>query len=1187
MREYTACPNAKVVMSLGPTPGLEYTWYNSQTGGSIVLHGEKADKLKVRKCTTAGTCPALESGFSEDPTPGGNSTWWVEPVIKDYNWVLPRIQVVLKQGTDCALPVADADCITKGTLLYKEDFGGNDGEDDIKSTSIPQVIGYRYDMTLDNNSNHNDPVYVIAKQNPIPNAAHTWWSHYDHTFPGIKRGYFAAFDADLKEGQFYEVPISNLCKGTRLYFSAWLVSLCKNVPQKAAVAQLQFILEDKNSITGKTDTIAQFYTGPLKDDASANQWKHYGFDFELPEDKSDLVLKIINDGEGGDGNDFGIDDIEIYICTPHVNLLNSEKDVTICKGSTIELKAEFINNYTFYNNVYSYLLKNTGNPNNPSDWVPLLPPTDLGSCAVGAKKTFAEFTDAVNSTCYYRLAVSGSPTFSNYNCLAMSDIVKVNTKDCLALNTDRATVQKYWTVNINLLKNDVLDNNFFPRNFSLKDSIIKKPKAGEIYNTANDSIITYVNNGKMPHQIDTFQYRIRLGSQSATGNVFVYILDDSLGAAICMTPYGANNTYTPRLAHQPNVTFEWYNYDGSVTVPPIGNNFHYINPLNYSDRYRSDYMVIPKGTEGGDFPPGDYYLYREDNNEGNGTFPTRYDFLWTGAVDTLWENPRNWMLVYYKDRRYSYPVECPPSPCTSVVIPSSAERFPVLADSAYCGYLYMKDRAMIKNPHVLKNTIGHLEIELYLRPDSERDRFITWSAPIAGMNTGSYFYALHGGKNINDKNYNDIFINLFQQKNPDPSSSTEYQAEVSKMTSTIAATGQYLELGRAFNLKLVSTSANRDSVFRFSGGGQLFLSNKMQYNTTTKMYKLPVVSDIAISSIDPNAPILMQVVNPYMAYLDFGKFKEANPNSFTNNGYYTWDGDTKHGFTPVASYGNRYQAIGSLTAYASSGYIPPLKSFFVHIKGSEIKTDLNISPNMTEVNISPTSYSLRSSATTGGIMNITISQEDMQAYAALMYSAKATSLKDREDMPAVIYSDLALAVYTYSANNEPLAINANGYFNMAPVKLGIMAVKKGDVTLKFTNQETFGHNVILVDHVLNKRIFINTTPSYTFTVDKAGEVNNRFSLELTYTGSGITSTDDPAPAPDPALSIATTDEGIILHSPGSPIQSVIVHDILSRQVYSESNINTSEHFIPLPPRTIYIVTTKTEEGTIIKKIRSK
>jgi len=126
-------------------------------------------------------------------------------------------------------------------VLFKEDFGGNDPSDPaVSPTGLPTTVtNYIYTTNL---WAGNWGYYTIAKVTPWQNSYDTWYNLDDHTYPNDPtRGYMFITDAKEDANQFYQYVINDLCPGSRLSFSAWLVSMV-NVPNAGgAKAKIVFV----------------------------------------------------------------------------------------------------------------------------------------------------------------------------------------------------------------------------------------------------------------------------------------------------------------------------------------------------------------------------------------------------------------------------------------------------------------------------------------------------------------------------------------------------------------------------------------------------------------------------------------------------------------------------------------------------------------------------------------------------------------------------------------------------------------------------------------------------------------------------------------------------------------------------------------------------------------------------------
>ncbi|GHV51439.1 hypothetical protein FACS1894181_13260 [Bacteroidia bacterium] len=656
-------------------------------------------------------------------------------------------------------------------------------------------------------------------------------------------------------------------------------------------------------------------------------------------------------------------------------------------------------------------------------------------------------------------------------------------------------------------------------------------------------------------------------------------MDDKNGAAGCYL-----QSYTVKFPDKPTgVTFDWYNKTGGAPLSPLSGSTRVVASITADATFLIQPKVPdPRYTRWEDFPKGDFTIKLA--NPG-GTVTT---MRWTGLTDSLWQNPANWVEV---KSGYEAPASFAPTTCVNVIIPSNVDYFPELVDSAYCNDILMKDRAMLKNPHVL--VYRNASVEIKLKP-AERDRFVMWSAPLQNMYSGDYHY-----RKGNDPYWGDVFMNYFQQANPDTQVSG--QAAINHFTATTGSVDARLDLGRAFNVKVTTTTVTRDSLLRFPRKNPAYTYN----GSTTTMARAAESKFIThgtsgggfemwVSGASLTGVVsLVQVVNPYLAYLDFTKF--AAPTANNLSGYYTWSGDPNDGFVtilPLLNNGNRM--VATAPSYSSDPtLIPPLQSFFIPATWPiTTSSRVKMSSDWTTVRPPSPTYSLRASkkmVSSGGTLHITLSQGQKKAYAALLYNPSASNFTDPEDMPAIIYEDLPLAVYTFSMN-EALAINSSSTFDMFNVPIGFRATTAGETKLEFNNQATFGYDVVLIDKALNKRIDLSATPEYTFTVTKtsssAVEINDRFTLEMKYTGNGVTITGNESASQPSALQVSAGAGYIYIKSEAGVIGSLQVYDTVGKLVYSTANLNERQFKLPVNSKQMYIVKATVGEESYVEKIMS-
>ncbi|MDR0602967.1 MAG: hypothetical protein LBG80_01520 [Bacteroidales bacterium] len=407
-------------------------------------------------------------------------------------------------------------CAVTGTILYKEDFGGNDPSNTtVRPTGIPQVQGYTY-------STGHTPrgSYSITKTSSTLTTWTGWYLNLDdHTFPGDNtRGYFMGFDADEKSGQFYECEINGLCAGVKLYFSVWIVSLL-NYTTPPDKTNMTFVIEDTQQ-----NMLDSYNTGNVPD-ADPN-WKQYGFEFTIPVGQNSIVLKIINSGTGSNGNDFAMDDIEIRLCIPPVTLTQATIiDTMLCTGMSHSLEGNYTDDGTFGNNLVYRWEKNTSEDiNNPSAWTPIT--ATQGTSNNGTVNSIYTISPvALSDAGYYRLAIANAANINNYNCRAMSDFVHLQ----MITNTTSCTINADMTI---------------------------------CYNTVPAQLTGIINNGTGTY---TYQWQ-----KSTDGNTWINVTDGTGGTTLNYTPLPLTQTtwYRLKLTGSTGACNIVYSNTMTVTVHP-------------------------------------------------------------------------------------------------------------------------------------------------------------------------------------------------------------------------------------------------------------------------------------------------------------------------------------------------------------------------------------------------------------------------------------------------------------------------------------------------------------------------------------------------------------------------------------------------------------------------------------------
>ena len=320
---------------------------------------------------------------------------------------------------------ADELCMD-GTLLFREDFGGNDPNDPkISTTAVP---GMSYTQaTTDVLGSMGGGKYLVTKQGYCNgNGTSQWHLQDDHThFGDLTRGYLLEIDGRGDNAAFYSTTIDGLCEGSHLTFSAYVANVMTwgmyiGRPGMYAYPGLKFVLADP-----VTDAeLATYDTGDIPFDSAfigdnmcwqqSVEWRLVGMNFTVPAGQNSVKLTIYNNATGSNGNDFAIDDIEVRLCAPPVTI---DGETEVCENKAIRLTANFTNYGTFAEPLgykWWHYVENEG-------WI-----------SIGDYSSTLPLTNIQkNDSGLYRVAVSSLQDIETLNCRAMSEPFMLKVKECI------------------------------------------------------------------------------------------------------------------------------------------------------------------------------------------------------------------------------------------------------------------------------------------------------------------------------------------------------------------------------------------------------------------------------------------------------------------------------------------------------------------------------------------------------------------------------------------------------------------------------------------------------------------------------------------------------------------------------------------------------------------------------------
>jgi ribosome-binding factor A len=571
---YVACQYVAIAMNV-EAAGADIYWYAQPTGGTPNPTGASNAKTVVK---------------GGDPL----ETYWVEA---RYGAILfPRRRIELRLSLNCGT-VDPTDCAADGTLIWKEDFGGNDPDDprvsptglpdgttDIEFSSVNEGDGYGYGK------------YWILKYNV---AGAVWHKNFsDHTHPGdTGRGYFCMVDPNMGGNRLYRRKLENLCGGN-MFVSLWALVVNDwniNIPI------LTFTIFD--SADG---VIASFTTNNIPlDDPGPPTWRNYGFAFTVPAECESLTLEIgTYTPNTYSGYDFALDDIEVRLCVPPVTITRpSTGDTAVCAGSQVAFAGEYADDGTFGDNLSAlWQYSETGNVNNHDEWLNLPMWIDVSS---GKAVSGINFEADAGHAGYYRMVAADEDKVFKPNCRASSKLIRLEVKTCAlhAVNDTAATVAGV-PISIAALANDTLGNCTIASLTAFDTIADSGLKHGTLTINPGDGTLLYVPDAGYFGR-DSVDYYIKCATDSSAARVYITILESSALQAVNDTVTTMVNTpitvhvlandkrgecYAAPLSAFDTIAGSGLQH-GTLTIDPIDSSFVYTPAAGYFGRDSVDYYI--------------------------------------------------------------------------------------------------------------------------------------------------------------------------------------------------------------------------------------------------------------------------------------------------------------------------------------------------------------------------------------------------------------------------------------------------------------------------------------------------------------------------------------------------------------------------------------------------------------------
>ena len=290
-----------------------------------------------------------------------------------------------------------------GDPIFIEDFGFGQRDSPLPSGTTTYMF---------TTGDPNDGYYKVSSKTD----SYNWISVKDHTANDIN-GKSLIINANTVPGEFFRIPVSDLCENTTYEFSSWLIHLMpSNRPMHVRNNKIKPI-NVKFEIWDSTDTVLlkSGSTGDIFSSMVPN-WEQYGLVFQTEPRQTSVILKMRNNGVGGYGNDLAIDDIMFRTCGDAVVIedsLKKTRNVSIYENE-LPYSTKLVATPDF--SVFSTHFYQWQKSNNGTDWVNI---TGENSNSFSVKN--------INDVTYYRaLIAEDAINLLNASCHSNSEVYKVN-----------------------------------------------------------------------------------------------------------------------------------------------------------------------------------------------------------------------------------------------------------------------------------------------------------------------------------------------------------------------------------------------------------------------------------------------------------------------------------------------------------------------------------------------------------------------------------------------------------------------------------------------------------------------------------------------------------------------------------------------------------------------------------------
>lgn len=359
--------------------------YNNQA----VATGTGFSGVALQDASTNGTNPDLNlNDKPDDPSE---------------NVVTPFVVTVASETPPCA---------TLTTVLHNQDFGT--GAD---QSTLPAGVTNSY--TGSTTAPLAEERFVITAN---PNTYNT--AYWNAIAGRGGSGRMMVVNADVQNDVIYSTTVAGLCSNLKYSFSAWVANLSNNA-QKSFCAAVGGFKNPKLNFRIRDGVSGLVLTNISTGDITSSSWTEYGMRFVLPGGSTSLIMEIINEGEGGCGNDLAIDDIRFGLCDPAPTVTATASSAG-CMGGSASLSAA-LSDPTVISGPVEY------------QWQFSTDNITFNNIAGATAATYAIPAFGAGNVGYYRALIAASGSIANASCRYTSNAYHLTAKTTSTAPTGATT----------------------------------------------------------------------------------------------------------------------------------------------------------------------------------------------------------------------------------------------------------------------------------------------------------------------------------------------------------------------------------------------------------------------------------------------------------------------------------------------------------------------------------------------------------------------------------------------------------------------------------------------------------------------------------------------------------------------------------------------------------------------------